>query len=50
MDCLFKTVQREGFLALYKGLSLVWVRLASWSMAFWLSYEYIRKATGTSTF
>ena len=32
MDCLFKTVQREGFLALYKGLSLVWVRLASWSM------------------
>ena len=49
-DCLMKTVRKEGVLALYKGLLPVWVRLASWSMTFWVSYERIRKATGTSAF
>ncbi|XP_025114432.1 mitochondrial uncoupling protein 4-like isoform X2 [Pomacea canaliculata] len=50
VDCLVKTVKQEGFLALYKGLLPIWTRMAPWSLVFWLSYEEIRKLTGTSSF
>ncbi|XP_059149341.1 mitochondrial uncoupling protein 4-like isoform X2 [Physella acuta] len=50
VDCLIKTVKQEGFLALYKGLVPIWARMAPWSLVFWLSYEEVRKLTGTSSF
>ncbi|XP_076460113.1 mitochondrial uncoupling protein 4-like [Babylonia areolata] len=50
VDCLVKTVRKEGFLALYKGLLPIWARMAPWSLVFWLSYEEVRKLTGTSSF
>ncbi|XP_005096635.1 mitochondrial uncoupling protein 4 [Aplysia californica] len=50
IDCLVKTVRQEGFFALYKGLLPIWARMAPWSLVFWLSYEEVRKLTGTSSF
>ncbi|KAK3090378.1 hypothetical protein FSP39_011327 [Pinctada imbricata] len=50
VDCLVKTVQQEGFMALYKGFVPIWGRMAPWSLIFWLSYEEIRKFAGTSSF
>ncbi|XP_046988039.1 mitochondrial uncoupling protein 4 [Schistocerca americana] len=50
LDCLVKTVQNEGFLALYKGFLPVWIRMAPWSLTFWLSFEQIRHTIGGSAF
>ncbi|KAJ8953924.1 hypothetical protein NQ318_019164 [Aromia moschata] len=41
IDCLRKTVIQEGFSALYKGFVPLWLRLAPWSLTFWLTYEEI---------
>ncbi|KFP26050.1 Mitochondrial uncoupling protein 4 [Colius striatus] len=50
MDCLIQTVQGEGFLSLYKGFIPTWMRMAPWSLVFWLSYEQIRRICGVSSF
>uniref|UniRef100_A0A6B2ED74 Putative mitochondrial oxoglutarate/malate carrier n=1 Tax=Phlebotomus kandelakii TaxID=1109342 RepID=A0A6B2ED74_9DIPT len=46
VDCLVKTVSKEGFFALYKGFLPVWIRMAPWSLTFWLSFEQIRSMLG----
>ncbi|GAB0096756.1 mitochondrial uncoupling protein 4 [Sergentomyia squamirostris] len=46
VDCLMKTVSKEGFFALYKGFLPVWIRMAPWSLTFWLSFEQIRSMLG----
>jgi len=43
------TVREEGFFALYKGLLPCWLRMAPWSLTFWLSYEQIRRAAGAKS-
>lgn len=50
LNCLVYTVKHEGFLALYKGFLPVWIRMAPWSMVFWLSYEKIRHSLGATAF
>ncbi|XP_068867855.1 mitochondrial uncoupling protein 4 isoform X2 [Aphelocoma coerulescens] len=50
MDCLIQTVQGEGFLSLYKGFIPTWMRMAPWSLVFWLTYEQIRRMCGVSSF
>jgi solute carrier family 25 (mitochondrial uncoupling protein), member 27 len=50
LDCLMKTVHQEGFWALYKGFLPTWIRMAPWSLTFWLSYEKIRSVMGTAAF
>lgn len=50
MDCLFKTVENEGVLALYKGFLPVWIRMAPWSLTFWMSFEQIRHMLGATGF
>lgn len=50
VDCLMKTIRNEGFFSLYKGFVPIWSRMAPWSLTFWLSWEEIRKLTGTATF
>ncbi|XP_061846103.1 mitochondrial uncoupling protein 4 [Colius striatus] len=50
MDCLIQTVQGEGFMSLYKGFIPTWMRMAPWSLVFWLSYEQIRRICGVSSF
>ncbi|NXS21715.1 UCP4 protein, partial [Mystacornis crossleyi] len=49
-DCLIQTVQGEGFMSLYKGFIPTWMRMAPWSLVFWLMYEQIRRMCGVSSF
>lgn len=46
IDCLQQTVSKEGIFALYKGFMPVWIRMAPWSLLFWLSFERIRSSLG----
>ncbi|XP_068158664.1 mitochondrial uncoupling protein 4 isoform X1 [Drosophila tropicalis] len=50
VDCLRQTVAKEGFVALYKGFLPCWIRMAPWSLTFWLSFEQIRKTIGASSY
>lgn len=50
IDCLVKTVQEEGFMALYKGFVPIWTRMAPWSITFWVTYEELRRLFGVSSF
>ncbi len=50
LDCLFKTIENEGFFALYKGFLPVWIRMAPWSLTFWMSFEQIRHMLGATGF
>lgn len=49
IDCLQQTIGKEGFFALYKGFLPVWIRMAPWSLTFWLSFEQIRSSLGAVT-
>lgn len=50
LDCLVQSVRGEGLWSLYKGFLPTWMRMAPWSMTFWLTFEQIRKAMGVSSF
>ncbi|XP_048762503.1 mitochondrial uncoupling protein 4-like [Ostrea edulis] len=50
LDCLIKTATQEGVMALYKGFIPIWLRMAPWSLTFWISFEKIRHLAGTSSF
>ncbi|XP_067098375.1 mitochondrial uncoupling protein 4 [Osmerus mordax] len=49
-DCLLQAVRGEGFLSLYKGFLPTWMRMAPWSLTFWLTFEQTRKALGVGSF
>ncbi|XP_075057423.1 mitochondrial uncoupling protein 4 [Mixophyes fleayi] len=49
-DCFIQAVCGEGFLSLYKGFIPTWMRMAPWSLVFWLTYEQIRRIVGVSSF
>jgi len=46
MDCLRRTVFEEGPLALYKGFLTCWIRLAPWTLVFWVTNEKLRQKSG----
>ena len=46
LDCLVKTVRGEGVAALYAGFLPCWLRMAPWSLTFWLTFERLRLASG----
>jgi len=48
-DCLKMTIRNEGFFGLYKGFIPCWMRMAPWSLSFWLSFEQIRKFSGAKS-
>ena len=50
LDCLRTTIENEGAAALYKGWLPTWMRMAPWSLAFFLSFEQLRKVTGQESF
>lgn len=50
LDCLVQSVQKEGFFALYKGFVPCYIRMAPWSLTFWISYEELRKFAGHASF
>lgn len=49
-DCFIQAVRGEGFLSLYKGFIPTWMRMAPWSLVFWLTYEQIRRIVGVGSF
>merc|ERR1719204_2732816 len=49
VDCLVKTVHNEGLMGLYKGFVPCWLRMAPWSLTFWLSFEKIRRLCGAKS-
>ncbi|CAB0013909.1 unnamed protein product [Nesidiocoris tenuis] len=50
LDCLMKTIRNEGAFALYKGFLPVWIRMAPWSLTFWISFEHVRHVIGATSF
>uniref|UniRef100_A0A0N4Z369 Mitochondrial uncoupling protein 4 n=1 Tax=Parastrongyloides trichosuri TaxID=131310 RepID=A0A0N4Z369_PARTI len=50
IDCLKTIVKTEGFWALYRGFIPTYIRMAPWSLTFWICYEEIRKLTGAPSF
>ena len=42
LHCLLAAVRTEGVLSLYKGFIPCWLRMAPWSMTFWLTFEKMR--------
>ncbi|OWF49407.1 mitochondrial uncoupling protein 4-like [Mizuhopecten yessoensis] len=50
LDCLVTTVQQEGFWTLYRGFVPIWLRMAPWSLTFWLTYEQVRRMSGAGSF
>ncbi|XP_039604890.1 mitochondrial uncoupling protein 4 isoform X1 [Polypterus senegalus] len=50
VDCLIQAIRNEGFGSLYKGFIPTWMRMAPWSLTFWLSFEQIRRMLGVSSF
>ena len=49
-DCLMHIIKTEGFMALYRGFLPTYIRMAPWSLTFWISYEKIRYLTGAPSF
>lgn len=49
-DCFGKVVREEGVRALWRGCFLNWLRMAPWSLTFYLSFEHLRKVAGLSSF
>lgn len=49
IDCFSATLKNEGFFGLYKGFVPCWLRMAPWSLTFWLSYEQIRRFFGAKS-
>lgn len=49
MDCFLQTLKNEGFWGLYKGFIPCWLRMAPWSLTFWVSFEQIRKICGAKS-
>ena len=45
-----KTVAAEGVLALWKGWLPTWMRMAPWSLTFFVTFEQLRRITGQSSF
>lgn len=43
LDCAVKTVRAEGVLALYKGFTPAYTRLAPWQLVFFLVFERVNK-------
>ena len=48
--CLKLTVAREGVASLWKGWLPTWMRMAPWSLTFFLTFEQLRKAAGLDSF
>lgn len=46
IDALVKTVRAEGVLALYKGFTPAYMRLAPWQLVFFLTFEQLNAAFG----
>lgn len=48
--CLSAVVREEGVKALWRGCLLNWLRMAPWSLTFYMSFEHFRKMAGLNSF
>ena len=48
IDCLVKTATAEGPLALYKGFTPAYMRLAPWQCVFFITFEAINKVASVA--
>lgn len=46
VDCLIKSVRRDGFLSLYKGFTPQWMRFGPFTIVQLLVWEHLRKMFG----
>lgn len=46
VDCLRQSIKNEGWMSLYKGFVPCWLRMAPWSLTFWLAYETLCSTAG----
>ena len=46
LDCLARAVRQEGVASLWKGFLPCWLRMAPWSLIFWLTFEKMRTVAG----
>jgi solute carrier family 25 uncoupling protein 8/9 len=44
IHCAQQTAQQEGLMAFYKGFNASCLRLVSWNIVLWLSYEQLKKS------
>lgn len=49
-DCLRKTIAKDGAASLYRGFLPSWLRMAPWSLTFFITFEQLRAAVGLSSF
>ncbi|KAK9703483.1 hypothetical protein K7432_010695 [Basidiobolus ranarum] len=45
-DCMFKTIKYEGFLGLYRGFMLNWLRMGPHTIVTFIVFEELRKLAG----
>lgn len=50
IKCATKVLRNEGIVTFYKGFIPTWARLAPWQLTFWVTYEQLRRLTGSSGF
>ena len=50
VHCLRTTIRAEGVAALWKGWLPTWMRMAPWSLTFFLTFEQLRKVAGLESF
>ena len=50
LDCLRKTIAKEGVRSLWSGWLPTWMRMAPWSLTFFITFEKLRAATGQDSF
>ena len=44
LHCAQETIVKEGFSALYQGFTVSCMRLVSWNIVLWISYEQLKLA------
>lgn len=50
LHCLITIGREEGVMALWRGFFLNWLRMAPWSLTFFISFEKLRRVWGLSSF
>lgn len=50
LHCVRCIIKEEGVSALWRGTFLNWLRMAPWSLTFYISFEQLRKLAGLQTF
>ena len=50
VHCLRETLRAEGVAALWKGWLPTWMRMAPWSLTFFVTFDQLREMAGLEGF